>query len=208
MVGGAQSIPAFVNVNVDVKKSADGKSLDATVSGASTTAVLQQQTDLRLTVWLVEDGIKSTTQEGRDEYVQNGVLRSLVNTAWGEPLDLTALEYSRTYQIPLKEGWNADKMRVVAFISNYSTDEKKCQVYNSGQAFVNPATAITDVMDAAQPMAYCQDGKVLVAGSGFSVEGVYDVSGRAVANANLAPGLYIVRMTNGKTEATQKLCVK
>lgn len=208
MVGGAQSIPAFVNVNVDVKKSADGKSLDATVSGASTTTVLQQQTDLRLTVWLVEDGIKSTTQEGRDEYVQNGVLRSLVNTAWGESLDLTALEYSRTYQIPLKEGWNADKMRVVAFISNYSTDEKKCQVYNSGQAFVNPATAITDVMDAAQPMAYCQDGKVLVAGSGFSVEGVFDVSGRAVANANLAPGLYIVRMTNGKTEATQKLCVK
>ena len=88
-------------------------------------------------------------------------------------------------------------MRVVAFISNYSTNEKECQVYNSGQAFVSSSTAITDVMDAAQPMAYCQDGKVLVAGSGFSV-----------ANANLAPGLYIVRMTNGKTEATQKLCVK
>ena len=99
-------------------------------------------------------------------------------------------------------------MRVVAFISNYSTGEKKCQVYSSGQAFVSSSTAITDVKDAVQPMAYCQDGKVLVAGSGFSVEGVYDVSGRAVANANLAPGLYIVRMTNGKTEATQKLCVK
>lgn len=209
IVNGAKSQVTFANLDVKVSKSADGKTITATVDGTSSTPKLQQQSDLRLTVWLVEDGIKSTTQEGRDEYIQNGVLRKLVTDAWGEQVDVTTGSFSRSYNIDVKDGWNTDKMRVVAFLSNYdSSNIKNCRVYNSAQTAVNPATAISDINADAAPMLVCKDGKVVCVGNGYEVKDVCDVAGRTVANENLQKGLYVVRVSNGKSELTQKLLVK
>lgn len=209
IVDGAKSQVAFANLDVNVSKSADGKTLTATVGGTSSTPKLQQQTDLRLTVWLVEDGIKSTTQEGCSEYIQNGVLRKLVTDAWGEQVDLAAGSFSRSYSIDVKDGWNTDKMRVVAFLSNYdSSNIKNCRVYNAAQTAVNPATAISDINAEAAPSLLCKDGKVVCVGNGYAVKDICDVAGRAVANDNLQKGLYVVRVSNGNTELTQKFLVK
>lgn len=209
IVEGAKSVPAFVKLGVDVKKSADGQTLNAVVNGESSTAELQEQTDVRLTVWLVEDDITSTTQKGMTTYIQNGVLRKIVSETWGDQIDLSTLAFSRSYEIPVSADWNVDNTRVVAFLSNYNaTDITKCQVYQATQTKVNPNTAINDIDASEAPMVVYRDGKVDVVGTGYYVESVCDVAGREVSINNLTSGLYIVNVSNGKTSFAQKLYVK
>lgn len=208
MVNGAKSVPTFAKLDIDVNKAADGKSLNVTVDGKSSTAQLQEQTDLRLTVWLVEDGIVSTTQNGQDAYVQDGVLRKIVSEPWGDKVDLSTLAFSRSYNIALDDKWNIDNTRVVAFLSNYNTDVKKCGVYNSAQANVGNGTAISTPSTEKAPVVDYSDGKVVVAGAGYTVAGVYDMAGRRVANNNLTPGLYVVKVAGTYGESTQKLYVR
>lgn len=210
MIYGAKTQLTYVGLDIDVSKSADGKTVNATVSGTAATPKLQQQTDLRLTVWLVEDCVKSDTQEGVDgTYVHNGVLRRMVTDAWGEPLDLSSLEFSRSYEIPVDEGWNVDNMRVVAFVSNYDSDSyRNLQVYNSAQTFVDPNTAISDLGATAAPAVAVKDGQVVVIGSGYELKSVCDLSGRTVQPSHVTPGIYVVTISNGKSNYTQKLYVK
>lgn len=209
IVEGAKAVPAFVQLNVNVEKSADGKTLNAVVSGESSTAELQEQTDARLNVWLVEDGITSTTQNGMSEYIQNGVLRKIVSDTWGDPVDISALTFERNYEIPVSSDWNVDNTRVVAFIGNYNaTDITKCQVYNAAQTRVNPNTAISDINASAAPMVVYNEGRVDVVGSDYYVQSVSDVAGRTVANHDLPSGIYIVSATNGKSTFTKKLYIK
>ncbi len=78
---------SFVTLHVDPKTDANGKQIDVKVTGHAGTNEMPLQTDLRLTTWLVEDSIKSTQQQGKDVFVQNGVIRAVLsNNAWGRRL--------------------------------------------------------------------------------------------------------------------------
>ena len=77
----------------------------------------------KLQLWLVEDGITSVQvmPDGSYNfaYLHNHVFRDAVNGKWGEDVSMTEdapAEVSHTYTIP--EGWNANKVSVVAFVYN------------------------------------------------------------------------------------------
>ena len=79
----------------------------------------------KLQLWLVEDGITSVQimPDGSYNfaYLHNHVFRDAVNGKWGEDVSMTEgapAEVSHTYAIP--EGWNANKVSVVAFVYNDS----------------------------------------------------------------------------------------
>lgn len=76
-----------------------------------------------LQVWVTEDNIVAMQDSmgvRKPNYVHNHVLRGAVNGDSGEPLSLngTGDQKEFHYELPLKAGWNAAHLSIVAFIYN------------------------------------------------------------------------------------------
>lgn len=82
-------------------------------------------TDGKLQVWIVEDGIKAMqlmpNGKGNADYIHNHVFRAAVNGTWGEDISVKeGVTTDKTYTYTLPEAWNADNVAVVAFVYNDS----------------------------------------------------------------------------------------
>lgn len=111
-----------------------------------------------LNVFIVEDEVFSTTQEAaRGNYHHPHMVRKCLTTTWGEAFNAGGT-ISRNYSLTLDEEWNADKVTIVAFVSNYNAaSNSDCRVMNaeevklngesSGISEVNSTDKATDIYD-------------------------------------------------------------
>ena len=182
--------------------------MNVKVSGHAGTNEMPLQTDLRLTTWLVEDGISSKQQQGKDTYIQNGVLRAVLSSnAWGDALDISKYDFEKTYSVKIKPDWNIKNMRIVSFVNNYNEDVEKRTIYNTTQApCVDPTGITSHTMTTNDKAFYVVNGKILMS-KGWKLAAIYDISGRSVNVNLLKDGLYILKATNGKDTITQKVCI-
>ena len=202
----AKDVYSFVTLKAEPK--VNGTQMNVKVSGHAGTNEMPLQTDLRLTTWLVEDNITSKQQEGKDTYIQNGVLRAVLSkNAWGDALDISGYDFEKNYSVTIKPEWNVKNMRVVSFVNNYDMNVERRTIYNTTQApcmdptgiYEQPTTANGNILSVV-------NGKILMS-KGWQLVNVYDISGRSV-NANLLKdGFYILKVTNGKATVTQKICI-
>ena len=191
-------------VKLDATTKVEGKKLTATINATTQSSEMPNQTDLRLTAWLVEDGIKTTSQAGSTDYVHNGVIRKVLSSdAWGDKVAIKDYAFSKTYETELNDSWNPDKLSVVAFVSNQGTEVTKRAIFNSCQTFCNGSSGIEQVGIGKAEMSLI--GGKLYLGEGCSLLGIYDMSGRSCSNGNLNDGMYIVKATDGKTVYTKKI---
>lgn len=204
-----REILAFIDLDVKPTIKEDGK-LEAKIQGYAGVNEMPLQNSLRLTTWLVEDSIPTTTQKGRKDFIQNGVLRAVLseNGVWGDPVDISSYEFERSYTAELAPSWNRKHLRVVSFVSNWDEQNiRNRSIYNTNEAPVKDLTAIVDAStDQLLP-------SVQVVGSSLAVTngriaGVYDVSGRQMDASQLPKGIYVVKLTNGAVTTTQKVYVK
>ena len=170
------------------------------------------QNSLRMTTWLVEDSIPTTTQKGCPEpqFIQNGVIRAVLSEEgiWGDPIDITNYDFERSYTADLDPSWNRKHLRVVSFVSNWDENNvRNRSVYNTNQAPVLDLTAIDDLAnEPLQPRVEVLES-TLATTNGARIVGVYDMSGREVSATQLSKGVYIVKVTNGSVTATQKVFI-
>lgn len=192
MLEQANGVPSFVAVDVTGAYDAAAKSVSANVSLNSQAKVMPHQTDLRLTTLLVEDGVESTSQAGvKGTYVQDGVVRAyFCDNVWGDPVDLSSYSAEKSYTVPVEDGWNTAKLRVVSFVNNYDASNKNLCVYNAAEYKLPSSTGIDTATDG-----------------GYRVSGVYDMSGRKVSATSLPAGMYIVKSSNGSKTVTRKITV-
>lgn len=205
-----RDILAFIDMDVKPEVNLTTGKLDVNVKGYAGVNEMPLQNSLRLTTWLVEDSIPTTTQKGVDKFVQNGVLRAVLseNGIWGDPVDITSYEFERNYTADLDPTWNRKHLRVVSFVSNWDEkDVRNRSVYNTNEASVKDLSAIVDA-SADQVLPSVQVVGSSLAVSNGRIVGVYDVSGRQVDATHLPEGIYAVKMTNGTVTTTQKVYVK
>lgn len=114
-----RSVPALVSVNISASYAeGDSPAVKVTVSGEKSVGELCEQPVVN--VWVVESGIAAQDQANGDkDYVHNSVSRA-VGTAhyWGDPLTFDNDSYSYTCEIPLKDEWVRENMKIVAFVGN------------------------------------------------------------------------------------------
>ena len=202
----AKGVYSFVTLKAEPK--VNGKQIDVKISGHAGTNEMPLQTDLRLTTWLVEDNIKSTQQQGKDTYVQNGVIRAVLSgNAWGDALDISKYDFEKTYSVQIKPEWNVNNMRIVSCVNNYNEDAAKRTIYNSTQAFCSNTSGIASHTSDDNGKAFSILNGKLYMSQGYHLVGIYDVSGRKVSTSQLGDGLYIVKASNGKNVITQKICI-
>lgn len=205
------SHPTFASVNIDAKISDDG-AISVTVSGNVAEGVMPEGEDLYLTVYLMERNVYTEDQmfwdekeesEKGGEYTHKTVIRELLTPYWGKKLEKTGGDYSMTFNTEYYEEWNKDNIYVVAFL-NRSKDNNNMElnIINSAEAeFIN--TGINTVVDN-NIVLKVEGGQVVADGE---VE-IYNVAGCRVENANLTPGIYVVKAEVDGSVVTKKIVVK
>lgn len=209
MLGNVNMIPSFAELNVRPKHNEADNTITVKVNLNTQANVMPGQTDLRLTTWLVEDGIVSTEQKGvSGEYIQDGVIRAVLSEdVWGDKVDISSYSASKEYSIAVDPKWNLANMRVVSFLSNYDPSNKVYQLYNSRESKVQVSSGISSVVRTPDSMVTVTDGNV-EAINGNRLVGVHDLSGRSFTGKNLPKGMYIVTVSDGKQQSAVKVVVK
>lgn len=209
MLGNVNMIPSFAELNVRPKHNEADNTITVKVNLNTQANVMPGQTDLRLTTWLVEDGIVSTEQKGvSGEYIQDGVIRAVLSEdVWGDKVDISSYSASKEYSIAVDPKWNLANMRVVSFLSNYDPTNKVYQLYNSRESKVQVSSDISSVVRTPDSMVTVTDGNV-EAINGNTLVGVHDLSGRSFTGKNLPKGMYIVTVSDGKQQSAVKVVVK
>lgn len=209
MLGNVNMIPSFAELNVRPKHNEADNTITVKVNLNTQANVMPGQTDLRLTTWLVEDGIVSTEQKGvSGEYIQDGVIRAVLSEdVWGDKVDISSYSASKEYSIAVDPKWNLANMRVVSFLSNYDPTNKVYQLYNSRESKVQVSSGISSVVLTPDSMVTVTDGNV-EAINGNTLVGVHDLSGRSFTGKNLPKGMYIVTVSDGKQQSAVKVVVK
>lgn len=209
MLGNVNLIPSFAELNVRPKHNEADNTITAKVNVNTQANVMPGQTDLRLTTWLVEDGIVSTEQKGvSGEYIQDGVIRAVLSEdVWGDKVDISSYSASKEYSIAVDPKWNLANMRVVSFLSNYDPSNKVYQLYNSRESKVQVSSGISSAVLNPGSMVTVTDGNV-EAINGNTLVGVHDLSGRSFTGKNQPKGMYIVTVSDGKQQSAVKVVVK
>lgn len=209
MLGNVNLILSFAELNVRPKHNEADNTITAKVNVNTQANVMPGQTDLRLTTWLVEDGIVSTEQKGvSGEYIQDGVIRAVLSEdVWGDKVDISSYSASKEYSIAVDPKWNLANMRVVSFLSNYDPTNKVYQLYNSRESKVQVSSGISSAVLNPGSMVTVTDGNV-EAINGNTLVGVHDLSGRSFTGKNLPKGMYIVTVSDGKQQSAVKVVVK
>lgn len=110
----ALSAPSSVKINVEAKVK-DGK-INITSQLSSTLSAINAKYQL----WVVEDNITAVQQDGEEyiaDYVHNHVYRASVNGIGGENVAISTTEKKELqHTIAIDGRWNADNLKVVAFV--------------------------------------------------------------------------------------------
>lgn len=209
MINISREVPSYIAPTIALNYDEASRKLNITASGEAGVKEMPFQSSLRLTVYLVEDKVQSATQAGKNEYVHNGVVRSIVTeSCWGDEIDVTSYAFEKNYEVTLDKSWNADNIRVVAVVSNYDAKNKRqLQVYNTACSAIKSVGIDEVENDGREPGVWVVDGYLQIEG-GYTLLGVYDLSGSVMDNACLTPGIYIVRTTDGTDVYHQKVIVK
>lgn len=122
-------MPSLVSV-IPAASYGDGNAINVVVEGERVRSDILDGD--RITVFLVEDNIKTTNQAGAGgTYIHNHVNRA-VNSVWGVPVEYSGNSYSYTCTFDLKDGWNKDNLKIVAFISHFNPENPNdCAVANT-----------------------------------------------------------------------------
>ncbi len=132
------AIPAFVEVNItDVSISTDNK-ITATVSGKF---LKDFTSDLGISMWIIEDGIKSTTQAGfSGEWTHHALIRGVVSETLGTALTTSTNKddtYSMSFDYSIKDNWVAKNLSLIAFVNTLDDgDINNRTIHNAGSVKV------------------------------------------------------------------------
>ena len=136
--------PSELAVGVNVSLNAD--STFATVSVNGKKSVNYATSNPRLSVYLVENGIASTTQTGATgTFVQNHVTRAQ-NSTWGVPVEWNGNTFSYECTLAIDKSWKRENMQAVAFVGNYDADDKQnCVIDNAAAVSLLPKGSATGI---------------------------------------------------------------
>ena len=192
----SNDMPTFATVDIATNYDPATRKLDVTVSGkVSPEDLAYYLEDAALTVYLTEDnivGYQNNMGVDDNNYVHNHVLRDVLTETLGSPLEITdGDKYSMTYSTTLDEGWNADNMNVIAFVSRQvfaTSDVRDVYVNQTNQVKVGGTVGINNVG--------VTEGNVKEVAR-------YSLDGRQLSRPE--KGINIIKMSDG---STRKVIVK
>ena len=182
----SSELPTVVDISLQTEL--DGRTAKVNVSGRLAKGYEQIVPSASLFVCVVEDHLVApqlNTGTWVNDYEHNNVLRRYVSSVYGDPLySSDGATYEKSYSFALDPEWNADNLRIVAFVAPRAGS--MTMVINNGET-IALGQSYNDISSALKADNDMQSN-------------IYDLQGRRVSNSSaqaslLKPGLYII---NGK----------
>lgn len=199
--------PTFASLEAEVKDS------KIEIKGNIEDGILPEGENLYLTVYLLEDGIATTSQEFPDdaetndryngEWTHNDLIRFQPYDMYGEKISEKG-SFSREIEFELEPDWIRSNMRVVAFL-NRGNNHNHQQIINSVEKKLGDSGIDSAVADNGIAISVEGNNIRVIGSSSF---GVYTLDGAAVLPEALSPGIYVVRAENENGVKVRKVVVK
>ncbi len=208
MLNKALSVPTFLTVNIKQENPTVNTTNDVKfiISGTYTGKKLPKD-ELFVSVYISEDGIKTTNQKGvNGTYTHDHLIRKMLGTVEGTKITWNGNQYSVEVGGKIKSSWNKEKLKVTAFVHKNLTNEiNDLEVLNVEQQKLQISTGVNSVY-AKSLNVFVKNGKVVVNGEYNSVK-VFTIEGKELENNDLVKGAYIVKVKNGNDWAVKKILV-
>ncbi len=207
LISVALAVPNSVSLKIEQDNSKINETNDVKIKVLGTYTGEIPQEELYLSVYLVEDNIKSKTQRGvSGVYTHNHVIRKMLNGSQGTKIEWNGNKFSVEVEGKLGKYWEKKNMKVVAFVSkNYKNDLDNSQVLNAEEVKLEVPTGLNSLY-AQSLNIFVENNKILVNGDYTSIK-VYTIEGKEVVNNNLQKGVYLVKVANGRDLAVKKVVV-
>lgn len=149
--------PAFVTVEMEGIYNPDTRELDLTVSGEFVGNVADQ--DLRLSVYIIEDGIVGTQSGVTGSYTHNHVMRDAISATFGDAGVIAngnvGTTYTKTYTYTHNAAWVPENISIVAFVNNWdASDVNNRAILNAAKMHINDFISSTNDVNADNVMVF------------------------------------------------------
>lgn len=217
--------PAFISVNIHGTFDPSSKTLDLTVSGETVGEVVED--NLRLSVYIMEDGLINSQQGATGNYTHNCVMRDAISGggAWGDAnvvSNTTGATYSKTYSYTVNSSWVVENLTIIAFVNNHdASDVNNRAILNANSVkLTDLTTGISDNNETGTAIYPnpATDMLNVISENAISKVEVFNVQGQLVKATNgtvsslsisdLNSGVYFVKVITDKGTATHKLIKK
>ena len=214
----ALDVPAFVSLDIDGSYNSATKTVTVKVKGEKVRETLPGESDVRMNVYLQESEVAAINQSnGGKGYKHAAVMRASLTGTWGEKITLPVGEFeTKEYTYTIPSSWNADNMKVVAFVSNYtSADHNDSPVYNA-KAVSFPVDNAMSKVEFATNQLYVTDSKLHI-NTEYKNGRILNAMGAIVMEFNngniidlnaLNEGIYIVNVDKGSKQISSKVVIK
>ena len=227
VISKALNVPAFITVDFkDASYDEGTRKVTMTVYGEIVNDILLKSNDLRISLYVIEDNLKTTPgQSGSslgNNYIHNHVMRANISEVWGDPnviADNTkGTTYSKTYTYTVPSNYDVDNLTFVAFVTRFNSNVCDRDVLNANKVkiadfgtlgiddhrtgnvkiYPNPTTdfIFLETEENIQRVEILNLEGQLVR----AIEGTEDV----VSVSNLSNGIYFLRCTTDKGIVTKK----
>lgn len=138
----------------------------------------------RINVVALEDDITAQNQAGASgSYIHEHVNRGF-NSTWGDEIEWNGDDYDYSTDITIKNDCKVENMQVVAYISNYDSDDAtNCQVANSARSEYKDW--ITTGIEG-----------IKTSNTNTSATHYYDLSGKLLSGKPAGKGVYVMKQGN------------
>ena len=175
--------PSFASVNLENSWNEASRMLKVKVGGEVLEEARAIYGDVAVTLMLVEDGVLSRF---------NNVLRGYIGSATGNQISTDGNLYEAEYETEIPAGWKVENLEVVALLTKAGVQTDNFDENYLRQFDVINATSLKAADGAAV-------GEI-AADRSVTVEGYYTLQGVKTSPADLAPGVYIRRLSDGRTD--------
>ena len=213
-------VPSFVGVNIFGQ--VDGTSLELDVTGNFVEDL--SGNDLKLVVYIIEDGLVYNQAGASSNYVHDNVMRDAVSATWGDPIGVDGNAgdtFTKHYSYTLNGSWDTANMQVVAFVAN-SGDVNHRDVFNANEVEFSALTVLSADSELVNSISIypntATDYVNIKNAAGFDLK-IFNLLGKQVLSknnissnekinlTNLSDGSYFVNLTSNNNKITKKLII-
>lgn len=217
--------PAFVSVNMEGIYDPYNKTISLTVSGEMVGEVVEN--NLRLSVYIMEDGLVGSQSGASGQYTHNCVMRDAISGggAWGDQnvvSNTVGSTYTKTYNYSLNSSWVVENLTIIAFVNNHDVSNVNNRaVLNANSIKVTDLTVGISENNETGTAIYpnpATDVLNVISENGTNKVEIFNVQGQLVKAVNgnvntisisdMTNGVYFVKVTTDNGTATHKLIKK
>ncbi len=208
----AFSVPCLTTIKIDQENATVNTTNDVKIKVSGQYNGKVPNEELFVSVYIIENGLKSDTQLGANEsyienYTHDNVIRKMLNGSEGTKIEWNGNKYEVVVEGKLDASWKKENLKVVAFVSKSSKNKlNNTQVLNAEEQKLEVKTGLNSVY-AQSLNVFVRNNKVVVDGNYTSVK-IFTIDGKEILNRDLQFGTYLVKISNGTDFAVKKVVVK